>query len=124
MAPHPSTRQEQRGSRPHPTASSSSSRSLKKRGGPKLTLRRTLDGPMHDEAHIRHTFRTSLIKPRHEATPKSSLGNLASVACDKMPTYKSVQGHVSDGTTGEAIETWRSVGIIPTSDIGVILSVM
>ncbi|KNZ73430.1 putative ATP-dependent RNA helicase DHX36 [Termitomyces sp. J132] len=107
MAPHPSTRQGFRNSRPHPTASSSSLRTPKRRV-PKPTLLRTFDGPMHDEAHIRHTLRPSHIKPGHEATPKSSLGNFAHLACDKMPTYKSVEGSLSDDTTGKVINIWRT----------------
>lgn len=105
MAPHPSMRQGPRGPRPHPTASGSSSRPAKKPG--KL---RTLDGPIYDEAHIRHTFCTSHIRPTQEEAPKSTLGNVSYIACDKMPTYKSVEGHVFDETKGKAT-IWRLVEI-------------
>ncbi|KAG6857567.1 hypothetical protein H0H87_000166 [Tephrocybe sp. NHM501043] len=101
MAPPSSTRPGGSRSSRHPTTPGPSSRPSKKRGGAKhTTLLRTLDGPFHDEAYIQRTLRVDLpIKPIHEATPKSTLGNIAQVGCDHMPTYKSTEGHVSDETT-------------------------
>ncbi|KAG6911959.1 hypothetical protein DXG01_000207 [Tephrocybe rancida] len=97
-----------RGSRPHPTAPSSS-RPTKKRAGAKSSSLKVLDGPIHDEALLQRTLRTSPLKPIHETTPKSSLGNVAQVACDKMPTYQSVEGVVLNETTSRTTTVWRQL---------------
>ncbi|KAG6842205.1 hypothetical protein C0991_000175 [Blastosporella zonata] len=90
MAPPSSSRPGGTRSSRHPTAPGSSSRPPKKRGAAKPSAPlRLLDGPLHDEAYIKRTARTDTpIKPIHETSPKSSLGNVAQIGCGKMPTYK------------------------------------
>ncbi|KAG5635573.1 hypothetical protein H0H81_010758 [Sphagnurus paluster] len=106
MPPSSSSRSRGNGRPSHPAAHSSSARPPKKRGGkPGASHKLQLDGPLHDETYITRTRRTSPIplKPVHESTPKSSLGNFAMLVTEQVPTYKAVEGAVVDELTGRAI---------------------
>ncbi|KAF8078620.1 P-loop containing nucleoside triphosphate hydrolase protein [Lyophyllum atratum] len=93
----------------HPVAHNSSVRGSKKRGGKSASLRH-FDGPIHDEAYIARVYRTSALplKPLHESTPKSSLGNFAMLVTEQLPTYKTTEGLVVDEATGRATQLWRT----------------
>lgn len=74
--------------------------------GPSRRIRRVLEGPLHDEAFIKQEYNTSPIpiKQQHVDIPKSAIGNFASAALGKTPTYK-----VTDGALAQDPRThvWR-----------------
>ncbi|KAF5370240.1 hypothetical protein D9615_010076 [Tricholomella constricta] len=124
MPPSSSSRSRGFGHRPsHPAAHASSSRVLKKRGG-KYTSHRHLEGPLYDEAYINRIHLTSPIplKPLHESTPKSSLGNFAMLVTEQVPTYKSIEGFLEDEATGRTTQVWRTTATVhldsPTVGVG------
>ncbi|RDB28425.1 ATP-dependent RNA helicase DHX36 [Hypsizygus marmoreus] len=95
----------------HPTGHPSSSRFPNKRAGKSVShLHRHLEGPVHDQAYITRTYRTSPVplKSAHEATPKSSLGNFSMLVTRKLPTYKLTEGFIVDEATGKPTQYWRA----------------
>ncbi|KAG6851057.1 hypothetical protein H0H93_002949 [Arthromyces matolae] len=96
-------------SRPHSHPAASHHQTQRKRvTHPKPSSRVTLPGPFHNQSYIECTFRTSHVLPKHEETPKSSLGNAAHLLCTRMPSYTSVEGNVLDEATGKVIRVWRT----------------
>ncbi|KXN90025.1 putative ATP-dependent RNA helicase DHX36 [Leucoagaricus sp. SymC.cos] len=53
-----------------------------------------LEGPFHNEEYINQEHKKSpvALKPLHESTPKSSLGNFSMIAAGKTPTYTFTEG--------------------------------
>ncbi|KAF9453818.1 P-loop containing nucleoside triphosphate hydrolase protein [Macrolepiota fuliginosa MF-IS2] len=97
----------------HQSSSSSGpsfSRSQKKK--PQRRLPR-LDGPLHNEEYIVQEHKKSPLplKPLHESTPKSSLGNFSMMAAGKTPSYTFTEGYivVDSGPTN----IWRVTVTIP-----------
>jgi small subunit ribosomal protein S24e len=80
----------------------------KGRGG-KGVSRKMLEGPIHDEAFIVREYKKSPVplKPVHEATPKSSLGNFAMLAVGKVPVYKISDGLVASEPRTLPTQMWR-----------------
>lgn len=78
------------------------------RGG-KGASRKVLEGPLHDEAFIIREYKKSPLplKPIHESTPKSSLGNFAMLAIGKPLTYKFSDGFIAQEPRGISTPIWR-----------------
>lgn len=97
-------------SQPGPSGGSSFSKSQKKR--PQRRLPR-LEGPLHNEEYISQEYKKSPfpLKPLHETTPKSSLGNFSVLAAGKTPTYSFTEGymHLDSGP----VNIWRATVNIP-----------
>ncbi|KAF9459916.1 P-loop containing nucleoside triphosphate hydrolase protein [Collybia nuda] len=113
--PQPSHSQPPRSNRPPGQRSSQvagpSRPSGRGRGG-KGPSRKALEGPIHDEAFIVREYKKSLLplKPVHESTPKSSLGNFAMVAIGKPPAYKFSDGFITQES--RSIPIWRQVASV------------
>lgn len=69
-----------------------------------------LDAPLHDHAYISQKYRKSLLplKPVHENTPKSSLGNFSMLSTGNLPSYKVVDGLVVVDGKGQTLRIWRA----------------
>lgn len=87
---------------------SSFSKSPKKK--PQTQQRRLLfEGPLNDEEYIVREYKKSPLplKPLHESTPKSSLGNFSMLAAGKTPTYTFSEGSIMLDSRPKNI--WRYV---------------
>jgi small subunit ribosomal protein S24e len=89
-----------------PSSGPSFSKSQKKRPQKRLTC---LEGPFHNEEYVVHEHKKSpvALKPLHESTPKSSLGNFSMLAAGKTPIYTFTEGYIflESGPTN----IWRCV---------------
>jgi small subunit ribosomal protein S24e len=55
-----------------------------------------LEGPLHTKEYIVQKYKKSPLplKPMHESTPKSSIGNFSIVAAGTLPKYTVVEGYI------------------------------
>lgn len=96
---------QQRAPSPGPSFSKSQKKKFQKR------LPR-LEGPLHNEEYIKQVHKKSPLplKPLHESTPKSSLGNFAIIAAGRTPTYTFTEGYIT--VDSGPMNVWRCVVLI------------
>jgi small subunit ribosomal protein S24e len=85
-------------------AEPSSSKFQKKRAQRRLPR---LEGPLHTEEYIVQQYKKSPLplKPLHESTPKSSIGNFSMVVAGTTPKYTFVEGYIS--ADSGPLDIWR-----------------